>query len=164
MVRLRRTAPADLAFILPLEHHPDNRDLIGQWTCEEHLVTMARSDREHWTMVNEQETPLGYLIAYDSRTDGYGIYIKRIAVAERSRGVGRVALAAFLDHIWRDSDADLVTLAVRGHNARAIHVYEIVGFETWALTPGQRAAMTELVDPIPDDCLVMRAWRPADAG
>ena len=164
MVRLRRTTPEDLDFILPLEHHPDNRDFIGQWTRDEHLVAMARVDREHWTMVGADEAALGYLIAYDSRAEGYGVYIKRIAVAERSRGVGRAALAAFLDHVWRDTDADVVTLAVRGYNARAIHVYELVGFETWTMTPEELAAMSETVDPIPTDCLVMRVWRPVGRG
>jgi RimJ/RimL family protein N-acetyltransferase len=164
MVRLRRTTQDDLDFILALEHHPDNRDFIGQWIREEHVATMARADREHWTMVGEGEMRFGYLIGYDSRARGFGIYIKRIAVAERSRGVGRAALAAFLDHVWRDTDAAAVTLAVRDYNARAIHVYGLVGFEIWTLTPAELAAMTSTVDPIPADCLVMRAWRPAGRG
>ena len=160
MVRLRRTTEDDLAFILALEHRPDNRDFIGQWIREEHLASMARPDREHWTIVGDYGVPLGYLIGYDSRAEGFGIYIKRIAIAERSRGVGRAALTAFLEHVWRDFDAAVVTLAVRGHNARAIHVYEIVGFEVWKMTPAELSAMTAKVDPIPADCLVMRVWRP----
>jgi ribosomal protein S18 acetylase RimI-like enzyme len=161
MVHLKRTAAEDLDFILTLEHRPDNRDFIGQWTRDEHVASMARADREHWTMVGDAGAPLGYLIAYDNRAEGFGIYIKRIAVADRSRGVGRAALGWFLDHVWCDTDAALVTLAVRDHNARAMHVYELVGFEFWPMTADERLGINTHVDPFGPDCLVMRAWRPA---
>ena len=34
-VRLRRTAPADLGWVLAAEGHPENRPYVTQWTRQE---------------------------------------------------------------------------------------------------------------------------------
>src|SRR5690242_8874809 len=113
-VTLATTTPTDLDFVLALEHHPDQKPFIGQWTREQHLDTMGRSDREHWIIERADDgVPQGYLIAYDVRAAGYGMYIKRIATAEKSKGVGREALREFLAHAVRDRHAESVCLAVR---------------------------------------------------
>ncbi len=86
-VVLRPTTAADLEFVLALEHHPDQRPYIGQWTREQHLDSIGRGDHEHWIIASASDDhPLGYLIAYDVQAAGYGIYIKRIALAEKSTG------------------------------------------------------------------------------
>ena len=89
-IGLRRTSIADLDFVLALEHHPDQVSFIGQWTRDEHVATLERADREH-LIIEADGVPLGYLIGYDVRAAGYGLYIKRIAIAEKSRGIGRAA-------------------------------------------------------------------------
>ncbi|HKW00256.1 MAG TPA: GNAT family N-acetyltransferase [Vicinamibacterales bacterium] len=156
MIRLRRTTPADLDFVLALEHHPDQRSFIGQWTREQHLETMARADREHWIIERvEDEAPQGYLIAYDARDAGYGAYIKRIAIAEKSKGIGRDALREFLAHAFRDLGAASVSLAVRHHNARAQRAYAAVGFAERKLSADEWHHFRATVDPVGDDCFVM---------
>ena len=160
-IRLRRTADADLDFVLALEHHPDQQPFIGQWTRDEHRDALARADREHWIIERASDAErLGYLIAYDVRAIGYGIYIKRIAIGEKSHGIGRVALRAFLDHAFRDLGADSVCLAVWYNNPRAQRAYAAVGFVEVPLTPAERADITTRVDPFPPECLVMRVARP----
>ena len=158
MIRLRRSAPADLDFVLALEHHPDQRPFIGQWTREQHLETMARPDREHWIIERaEDAAPQGYLIAYDVRAASYGIYVKRIAITEKSKGVGREALREFLAHAFGDRHAAAVCLAVRRHNARAQRAYQAVGFVEQPLSTDEWHAFRTIVDPVGDDCLVMQA-------
>jgi ribosomal protein S18 acetylase RimI-like enzyme len=154
-VILRPTTDADLDFVLALEHRPDNRDFIGQWPRAEHQRSMARDDRQHLLMESADGTPLGYLIGYDVRAAGFGWYVKRIAVEERSRGIGRAALAEFAMRAWT-AGAALVSLAVRPHNLRAQRCYHAVGFVEWALNAGDRIAFLERVDPFATDCLVMR--------
>lgn len=157
MIRLRRTTPGDLDFVLALEHHPDQRPFIGQWTREQHLETMGRSDREHWIIERADDgLPQGYLIAYDVRAGGYGMYIKRIAITEKSKGVGRQALLEFFAHAFRDRGAASVCLAVRHHNARAQRAYAAVGFVERPLSADEWQAFRTNVDPVGDDCLVMR--------
>ena len=158
MIRLRRTTPADLDFVLALEHHPDQKPFIGQWTREQHLETMARPDREHWIIERaEDAAPQGYVIVYDVRDAGYGIYIKRIAITEKSKGIGREALREFLAHAFGDCHAASVWLAVRRHNARAQRAYEAVGFVERPLSPDECAGFRTIVDPVGDDCLVMQS-------
>ncbi len=156
VVGLRPTAQEDLEFVLALEHRPDNRSFIGQWPREEHVATMARRDREHWIIEAADGSRLGYLIAYDVTGAGYGMYVKRIAVLEPSRGVGRRALAAYLEHAFHDRRADVVVLAVRTSNMRARRVYELLGFLVWPTTDAERADFTDKVDPVGDDCLIMK--------
>ena len=157
VIRLRRTTPADLDFVLALEHHPDQKPFIGQWTREQHLETMGRSDREHWIIERADDgAPQGYLIAYDVRDAGYGMYIKRIATTEKSKGVGREALREFLAHAFGECHAASVCLAVRHHNARAQRAYQAVGFVEQPLSTDEWQAFRTNVDPVGDECLVMR--------
>ena len=157
MIRLRRTTSDDLDFVLALEHHPDQRPFIGQWTREQHLETMGRADREHWIIERADDGGAqGYLIAYDVRDAGSGIYIKRIATTEKAKGIGREALREFLAHAFRDQHAESVCLAVRHHNQRAQRAYAAVGFVEQRLTPDEWQAFRAAVDPVGDDCLVMR--------
>ena len=152
---LRPTTLDDLDYILALEHRPDNRDFIGRWAREQHVDAMSRVDREHLVIAGDDGAPLGYLIAYDVIADGYGIYVKRIAVGERSRGVGRAALAQFAERPWV-TRASLISLAVRPHNARAQRCYVASGFEQWLLDETSRATFLDRVDPLAADCLIMR--------
>jgi len=161
VIRLRQTTPADLDFVLALEHHPDQKPFIGQWTREQHLETMARAAREH-RIIEDAETgvPQGYLIAYDVRAVGYGSYIKRIAITEKSKGVGREALREFLTHAFRDQHAASVCLAVRRHNARAMRAYAAVGFVERQLSADEWREFRTNVDPVGDECLVMEVFKP----
>ena len=142
--------------MLALEHHPDQKPFIGQWTREQHLETMARPGREHWIIEGaEDATPQGYLIAYDARDAGYGIYIKRIALAEKGAGIGRAALQQFMRHVREAHDTGVVSLAVRSHNERAQRCYRAVGFGVVDLDQAERARFLAQVDPVPDECLIM---------
>ena len=157
-IQLLSTTPADLDFVLALEHHPDNRDFIGQWTRAEHLASMARTNRQHLVIAADDGDRLGYLIAYDVIAAGYGIYVKRIAVTDRARGIGRAALAEFAPRAW-ERGAPLVSLAVRPHNERAQRCYRAVGFRDWWLDAAAWTAFLAGVDPFASGCLIMRLMR-----
>jgi ribosomal protein S18 acetylase RimI-like enzyme len=155
-IALRRTTSADLDFVLALEHHPDQAPFIGQWTRDEHLATIERADREH-LIIEAAGGPVGYLIGYDVRTAGYGIYIKRIAIAEKSRGIGRAALRAYFAHVGRRFGTRAVWLAVRDHNARAQRAYAAVGFARVDMSSAEFERFLAAVDRPLDRCLIMRA-------
>jgi ribosomal protein S18 acetylase RimI-like enzyme len=162
VVTLRRTTPADLAFVTALERHPDNRDLIGQWSDDEHLAAMSGKDaREHWTIERNGERA-GYLIAYDRRTAGAGVYVKRILVKDKDRGTGRAALASFLEQAFARG-TDHVWLIVRDTNARAQAVYSSLGFARF--DPPDRERYDSAAEAPPRSCFRMRALAaPAKAG
>ena len=155
---LRPTTTDDLDFILALEHRPDNHGLIGQWAPEEHVQTIARADRRHLLIAADDGTRLGYVIAYDVIDEGFGIYIKRIAVGERSRGIGRTALGQFAELAWV-TRAPLISLAVRTHNERAQRCYRATGFEDWDLETPALETFLQRVDSFATGCLIMRRGR-----
>ena len=146
--RLRPTTPGDLDFVLALERDPENKPFIGQWTRDEHLAAIAReADREHWLIESNRGAPLGYLIAYDLVRGGNGVYVKRIVVGDKSRGIGRAALGQFCEHAFRDLDAPFVWLRVYPENARGQRSYRALGFVDFALTPERRAELADAAGP-----------------
>jgi ribosomal protein S18 acetylase RimI-like enzyme len=136
---VRPTLPEDLAFVTTLERHADNREHIGQWSDAEHLDAIARrGGREHW-IIERGGRPAGYLIAFDGRPQGRGIYVKRILVGEKDRGTGKAALAAFLEEAFARPDVPFIWLQVREANARAQAVYTGLGFRRIDPPPGELA-------------------------
>ena len=89
-VTLRPTGVSELDFVLALERHPDNVPFIGQWSREEHAAVIRAPDREHW-IIEAESRPAGYLIAYDLVSRGFGVYVKRIVIESKARGLGRAA-------------------------------------------------------------------------
>ena len=127
-VTLRRSRPADLAFITGLERDPENRDFIGQWSDAEHLAAIARENRrEHW-IIEHDGIPAGYLIAYDCHQAGAGFHVKRLLVEEKNRGIGREALGLFDAHAFALEGVSCVWLIVRDWNTRAQKVYSKLGY------------------------------------
>jgi ribosomal protein S18 acetylase RimI-like enzyme len=160
---LRPTRAHDLAFVTGLERHPDNRGLIGQWSDAEHLDAIAgRGAREHW-VIERDGAPAGYLIAFDGRAHGAGLYVKRILVGDKERGTGKAALARFLDDACSRPGIEFVWLLVREDNLRAQAVYAALGFRRYAPTAEEAAHWDATMDPAGAGVLRMRleasAWR-----
>jgi diamine N-acetyltransferase len=146
-VRLRRSRPEDLAFVTALERHPDNRELIGQWSDAEHLAAMAgEQGREHW-IVERDARAAGYLIAYDCRARDAGFYVKRVLVGDKERGTGSAALRAFIDRAFGLEGAARVWLIVRDGNARAQAVYRKLGFERFDPMPEEESRYDAAGEP-----------------
>ena len=159
---LRPSTPGDLGFVTALERDPGNRDYIGQWADDDHLDAMARAKgREHWIIEQDGERA-GYLIAYDARGEGAGIYVKRVLVADKEKGTGKAALSAFLDDACARPGAGFVWLQVWNWNARAQAVYTKLGFN-WLDVPPEDEARWQRVDPSFEGVLRMRIeasdWR-----
>lgn len=130
-VRLRRTTPDDLAFVTALERRPENEGLIGQWTDAEHLAAIARAgNREHF-IVELDGARAGYLILYDGRPTSPSVYLKRILIADKERGTGQAAVAAFLKEAFARDGIEWAWLLVREYNARAQAVYRKLGFDRY---------------------------------
>jgi len=134
MVTLRPTRADDLAFVTGLERRDDHVAVIGQWTDLEHLAAIQSPKREHW-IIEQDGAPAGYLIAYDARAEGAGVYVKRLLVAEKDKGIGTLALAKYLDHGFGALDARFIWLTVREGNARAQAVYRRLGFHRLDAAP-----------------------------
>ena len=158
-VTLRPSTPADLGWVTALERRPDHREAIGQWSDAEHLdAIQRRNGREHWIIEREGHAA-GYLIAYDCREAGAGIYVKRILIDRKERGTGRTALAAFLDDAFGREGVDVVWLIVRNGNDRARAVYESLGFEAFVPAAEDAARYDAVAEAPAEKCFRMRRLR-----
>jgi ribosomal protein S18 acetylase RimI-like enzyme len=144
--RLRPTREADLPFVRELEQNPENTPFISQWTTEQHADAIRRSDREHW-IIESDNGPLGYVIAYDLKAQDSGVYVKRTVVSRKGAGLGRAAMAEFLNHAYRDLGTDYVWLAVRPENERAQRSYQALGFEYTKRSERARECLAAGRDP-----------------
>jgi diamine N-acetyltransferase len=154
-VRLRPTREEDLPFVRELEQHPENAPFISQWTPEQHADAIQRVDRQHW-IIEADDGPVGYLIAYDLKAQDSGVYVKRIVVSRKDAGLGRGALAQFLEHAYRDLGTDYVWLAVRPENERAQRSYRSLGFEFTKRSERARECLAAGRDPENPNLLMIR--------
>ena len=143
-----------------LERDSVNRELIGQWSDAEHLAAIrGEGGREHWIVEREGERA-GYLIAYDRRASGTGIYVKRILVGEKELGTGTEALRAFLDDAFGRRAATEVWLIVRDGNDRARAVYLKLGFVPFEPAAEVAALYDRVNEAPPEKCGRMRITSP----
>lgn len=157
---LRPSREADLAWVTALERHPDNQEMIGQWTDAEHLDAIADKDRrEHWVIERAGE-PGGSLIAYDCSTAGAGVYVKRVLVDRKGQGTGTAALRSYLDVVFARPGVDRVWLIVRNHNARAQAVYEKLGFVRVDDASEEARRYDAVAEAPPEKCFRMRKSGP----
>ena len=160
--RLRPTVDADLDWVLALERDPANTPFIGSWTRAEHAAAIAAPDREHWTIERGRGGErIGYLIAFDLRARGHGVYVKRIVVADKSRGLGREALGRFARHAFDELGAAHVWLTVYPENERAQRSYRALGFATLDPEPARRAELHAAAGGFSEKSFVMRLERGA---
>lgn len=160
-VRLRPSTREDLAWITALERRPDNRTQIGQWTDDEHLAAIERRGaREHWIIERAGERA-GYLIAFDCRAGGAGIYVKRILVDRKEAGTGTSALATFLEDAFARAAVDEVWLIVRTENLRAQSVYRRLGFAPFEPGEAEAARYDAVAEAPMGKCFRMRKLSPA---
>jgi ribosomal protein S18 acetylase RimI-like enzyme len=155
-LRLRRTRESDLPFVREVEQDPENTPFISQWTTVQHADAIRRGDREHWIIESDGRGPLGYLIAYDLKAQDSGVYVKRIVVSRKGAGLGRAAMAQFLEHAYRDLGTDYVWLAVRKENERAQRSYLALDFEYTKRSERARECLAAGRDPENPNLLMIR--------
>ena len=160
MIRIRPTERSDLDRVLEIENDPENTPFIGQWSRAEHLSAIERSDRVHLTIERPGDPPgrlAGYLIGYDLARAGLGFYVKRIVVAEKSCGLGRAALARFVEQIEdeRGRHAMPVWLTVFIENERAQRAYAALDFRVLEPSDQTRRALHAAVGGFSDRSRIM---------
>lgn len=153
---VRKTLATDLEAVLDIEGHPDNSPFIGAWTREQHYAVISAGG-EHWVIVAEgNDAPGGYLIAFDLTSEGFGVWVQRMAISSKSRGAGRAVLRTYLADAMRRFHADSATLEVMPTNARAQRMYRALGFVEAKLETPERRRLHDLVGGFDDDGIILR--------
>jgi len=110
-------------------------------------------------VIQEDNTPVGFIeMAYDAGDANYGHKVEvDICIGEPARwdsGLGTDAMTALLRWLFTSTDIVRVFLQPRVVNARAVHVYEKVGFKREGIIK-----KGEKVDGVLYDCAMMAALR-----
>ncbi len=135
-VRLRRTTPGALDWVLAAEGHPDNRPYVTQWTRRQHEEAMDHPDRSHLIVETvEDGRAVGYVILAGLEAPRQGVELRRIVVTEKGRGHGRDALRLVKRLALVDLRTRRLWLDVRTNNPRAKRLYEDEGFAVEGTSP-----------------------------
>ena len=153
---LRNTELDDLDYVLQVEFLEENKAYIAQWERYKHEEIIKSDIKFHFIIEDFERNRLGYIILFDLININQGYYIKRIAVSEKSKGVGRAAIQLLVNKLDIESS---IKLAVVENNARAIRSYQAAGFKFKSLNQDERNEFKIEVDNISGDCLVMEYSR-----
>lgn len=131
--RLRRTRAEEAPLVHDAEGHPDNAPYVGRWPVERHTAALDDPDVLH--MIVEERlpsgswsAPLGFVILQGLTNEYRTIELKRLAVFEKDRGVGRAVLQLVKRIAFDERNAHRLWFDVVATNARARHVYRTEGF------------------------------------
>ena len=129
MTTLREATPADISFIVQIEHAPAFREYIGTWTHEEHANAMGDPDARYLVALDDSENAVGYVILRGIRSEHRNIELKRIVIHSPGRGYGKQVLQLLLRKVFNEFRAHRLWLDVFETNVRAQHVYRTLGFQ-----------------------------------
>ena len=127
-ISLRPTTETDLPFVMEVERDPSNTPFVGQWSLDEHKAALTNPDVGYW-IIGSGETPVGYVIALGLSSGKHEIYLKRIVVSCKGKGIGRQALHLFHRMAFEKLGAGRIRLVVRRNNKRALDLYLSEGYK-----------------------------------
>jgi ribosomal protein S18 acetylase RimI-like enzyme len=126
---LRRTAIADLPFVMVAEHSPVNRDYVIPWPESRHEEALASSDELHVicesALAGER---VGYAIIAGLANPHRSIEFRRLLITRKGEGYGREAVCLIKQLAFTTWNAHRLWLDVKEHNHRARTIYEKEGF------------------------------------
>lgn len=126
-MRLRTATPADLSFLLRLEREYCGLGFIGSDDGPTHERQMSDSDCSY-AVVEENGERAGYVILRGLMSLNQSVELKRFAIANPGRGLGRQVLHAIIDRVFDEHSAHRLWLDVFDDNHRARHLYRSLGF------------------------------------
>ena len=138
-IELRATVEADLPFVLRTETDPANFAYITPWSPEEHESSLGDPNIGHWVIqALRDQSPVGHMIAVGLTNENGILYLKRLVVACKAQGYGRLALRAFHPMAFRELSFTCTWLSVCHDNSRARALYESEGYVEFGLSPSGR--------------------------
>ena len=130
MVALRQATPADIAFIMAAERRPGYDKLVGRFDEDVHRANLADDNWLYFIGLDDAGKAQGFAILQDRNKPDGNEFLRRIAVTNAGGGFGKPFLAAIVDWVFTQTQAQRFYLHVRNDNTRARHVYTSLGFES----------------------------------
>lgn len=122
-----RANEADIPFIMATERTTGYDELVGRWERDQHERELADTSNAYFVGLIGG-TPAGFVIVQHWAAPTGATLIRRVAVAETGRKIGRALLSAVIDRVFAETAAQRVWLNVFPHNVRAQRSYRALGF------------------------------------
>jgi diamine N-acetyltransferase len=129
MITLQKTMPADLAIVMEMENHAENRDFVTQNSLEKHLSIINNADEEHLKVIGNEGKMIGYVILVGLENPNKIIELRRLVITEKGKGYGRETLRLIKQYCFSLLKCHRLFLDVVEDNLRAQHLYFSEGFE-----------------------------------
>lgn len=118
---------ADTGFIMAAERQPGYELHVGRWEEERHRAAMS-DGRHAYFIAHAGGEAAGFAIVRDWGSPEQVAMVKRIAVVNPGRGIGREVMAALVDRVFGETDAWRLWLGHFPENVRAHRAYLACGF------------------------------------
>ena len=124
---LRPAVPDDLPYVLSVETPYKEMGFLGGDDIATHRQRLA--DPDCWYAIVETETgSAGYAFLTGLSSVNRSVELRRIAIAEPNRGLGRLVLSALMQKAFEEFSVHRLWLTVFPDNLRAYHLYKSIGF------------------------------------
>lgn len=128
-VRLRPTRPADLPYVLRLEHDPSNLPAVLPWELAQHEAALRFPDFRHFMLeAGPGLEPAGFVILSGCRSPHQTIELKRLVSHHKGLGHGRAALRLVKQLVFDDLQAHRLWFEVRERSVATRTLAESEGF------------------------------------
>jgi diamine N-acetyltransferase len=128
-IRLRPTNEIDLPFVMEVQSAPDNASYITLWPAKQHVEAFTEPDLAHLIIERtDNSRPVGFVLLAGLENPHKSIEFRRIAISEKGKGYGRIALKLIKELAFTKWDTHRLWLDVISRNTRARHLYETEGF------------------------------------
>ena len=128
MTALRFANATDIPFIMATERRPGYDVLVGRFEADVHRANLADDSWLYFIGLDDRGTAQGFAILQDRNKEDGAEFLRRIAVTNAGGGFGQLFLSALIDWVFTHTEAQRFYLHVRNDNARARHVYTLLGF------------------------------------
>lgn len=134
-LQVERAGEADLDFVMATERLPGYEHLVGRSSEAQHRAALA--DGRHAYFVGRiGGAPAGFVIVRDWASWDRVSLVKRVAVVEPGRGLGRILLAAVVDRVFTETETHRLAIGLFPQNERARRTYVAAGFQAEGIARG----------------------------
>ena len=125
-VSLTLSNPVELSNFMALEQHEDAAEFVTQNSLKEHLKAFFDPSITYLTIVADDK-PAGFMLLKHD-VDQISIELRRFVVDGKERGVGQQAMGLLEAYVSEEFDCKRIWLDVFTNNARAIYLYQKLGY------------------------------------
>ena len=128
MIKLRQARRPELEIFHQMEQQPHVGNFLDPHSVERHHSRFANSETVYLSIEAENKTLVGYIVLVEHSASN-SLEFARILIDQSYQGIGQQAMMLMEDYGLREFGVNRIWLDVYEDNARAMHVYEKLGYQ-----------------------------------